>query len=50
MPIAVRVVSEQAFKDWVDAANKRPEWKSAGAVEAAPTAVADANQSTARSR
>jgi cytochrome c oxidase subunit 2 len=50
MPIAVRVVSEQAFKDWVDAANKRPEWKSAGAVEAVPTAVADANQSTARSR
>jgi cytochrome c oxidase subunit 2 len=50
MPIAVLVVSEQAFKDWVDAANKRPEWKSAGAVEAAPTAVADANQSTARSR
>jgi cytochrome c oxidase subunit 2 len=50
MPVAVRVVSEQAFKDWVDAANKRPEWKSAGAVEAAPTAIADANQSTARSR
>jgi cytochrome c oxidase subunit 2 len=50
MPIAVRVVSEQAFKDWVDAANKRPDWKAAGAVEAAPTAVADANQSTARSR
>ena len=27
MPIAVRVVSEQAFNEWVDAANKRPEWK-----------------------
>jgi cytochrome c oxidase subunit 2 len=50
MPIAVRVVSEQAFKDWVDAANKRPDWKAAGVVPAAPTAVADANQSTARSR
>jgi cytochrome c oxidase subunit II len=48
MPIAVRVVSEQAFKDWVDAANKRPDWKAAGAVQAAPTAVADAKQSTAR--
>jgi cytochrome c oxidase subunit II len=48
MPIAVRVVSEQAFKEWVEAANKRPDWKSAGAVQAAPTAVADANQSTAR--
>jgi len=50
MPIAVRVVSEQAFNEWVDAANKRPEWKSAGAAPAVPTAVADANQSTARSR
>ena len=48
MPIAVRVVNEQAFKEWVEAANKRPDWKSAGAVQAAPTAVADANQSTAR--
>jgi cytochrome c oxidase subunit 2 len=48
MPIAIRVVSEQAFKEWVDAANKRPEWKSAGAVQATPTAVADLNQSTAR--
>jgi cytochrome c oxidase subunit 2 len=48
MPIAVRVVSEQAFKEWVDAANKRPEWKTAGAERAVPTAVADANQSTAR--
>ena len=48
MPIAVRVVSEQAFKDWVDAANKRPDWKAAGADQAAPTAVADAKQSTAR--
>ena len=26
MPIAVRVVSEQAFKEWVDAANKRADW------------------------
>jgi cytochrome c oxidase subunit II len=48
MPIAVRVVSEQAFNEWVEAANKRPEWKTAGAVRAAPTAVADASQSTAR--
>ena len=48
MPIAVRVVSEQAFNDWVEAANKRPDWKTAGADRSAPTAVADANQSTAR--
>jgi cytochrome c oxidase subunit II len=48
MPIAVRVVSEQAFKEWVDAANKRPEWKTAGVERSAPTAVADANQSAAR--
>jgi cytochrome c oxidase subunit 2 len=48
MPIAVRVVSEQAFNEWVEAANKRPDWKTAGAVRAAPTAVADASQSTAR--
>jgi cytochrome c oxidase subunit II len=48
MPIAVRVVSEQAFNEWVEAANKRPEWKTAGAVRAAPTGVADASQSTAR--
>jgi cytochrome c oxidase subunit 2 len=48
MPIAVRVVSEQAFNEWVEAANKRPEWKTAGAVRAAPAAVADASQSTAR--
>ncbi|HEY6255469.1 MAG TPA: cytochrome c oxidase subunit II [Xanthobacteraceae bacterium] len=48
MPIAVRVVSEQAFKDWVTAANNRPEWKTAGADRAAPTAVAEANGSTAR--
>jgi cytochrome c oxidase subunit 2 len=40
MPIAVRVVSEQAFNEWVDAANKRPDWKAAGADRAAPTAVA----------
>jgi cytochrome c oxidase subunit 2 len=48
MPIAVRVVSEQAFNEWVEAANKRPEWKTAGADRSALTAVADANQSTAR--
>jgi cytochrome c oxidase subunit 2 len=48
MPIAVRVVSEQAFSEWVDAANKRPEWKAAGADRVAPTTVADAKQSTAR--
>jgi cytochrome c oxidase subunit 2 len=48
MPIAVRVVSEQAFKDWVEAANKRPDWKAAGADQSAPTAVADAKQSDAR--
>jgi len=48
MPIAVRVVSEQAFKEWVDAANARPEWKTAGSDRAAPTAVADANASAAR--
>jgi cytochrome c oxidase subunit 2 len=48
MPIAIRVVSEQAFNEWVDAANKRPEWKAAGTERSAPTAVADANQSTAR--
>src|SRR6202790_2197894 len=44
MPIAIRVVSDQAFKEWVDAANKRPDWKTAGADRSAPTAVADANQ------
>jgi cytochrome c oxidase subunit 2 len=48
MPIAVRVVSEQAFKEWVDAANKRPEWKTGGLERSAPTAVADANRSAAR--
>ena len=48
MPIAVRVVSEQAFKEWVDAANNRPEWKTAGADRATPTALADANGSTDR--
>ncbi len=48
MPIAVRVVSEQAFNEWVDAANKRPDWKAAGADQSAPTAFADAKQSTAR--
>jgi cytochrome c oxidase subunit 2 len=48
MPIAIRVVSEQAFKEWVDAASKRPEWKTALTDRSAPTAVADANQSAAR--
>ncbi len=48
MPIAVRVVSEQAFNEWVDAANKRPDWKTAGEAPAAPTAVAQARQSAAR--
>jgi cytochrome c oxidase subunit II len=43
MPIAVRVVSEQAFNEWVDAANKRPDWKTTGVERTAPTAVADAN-------
>jgi cytochrome c oxidase subunit 2 len=48
MPIAVRVVNEQAFKEWVDAANNRPEWKGASVDRAAPTAVANANGSTAQ--
>jgi cytochrome c oxidase subunit 2 len=48
MPIAVRVVSEQAFKEWVEAANKRPEWKTGGVERSAPTAVADADRSAAR--
>ncbi len=48
MPIAVRVVSEQAFKEWVDAANNRPEWKTAGSEHPAPTAVANADASDAR--
>jgi cytochrome c oxidase subunit 2 len=48
MPIAIRVVGEQAFNEWVEAANKRPDWKTAGADRSAPTAVAEANQSTAR--
>jgi cytochrome c oxidase subunit II len=48
MPIAVRVVSEQAFKDWVDAANKRPDWKAAGADHSAPSALAEAGQSSVR--
>jgi cytochrome c oxidase subunit 2 len=48
MPIAIRVVSEQAFNEWVDAANKRPEWKTTGVERPAPTAVADANGSAAR--
>jgi cytochrome c oxidase subunit 2 len=48
MPIAVRVVSEQAFKDWVDAANKRPDWKTAGSPPAASGAVAQAGESNLR--
>jgi cytochrome c oxidase subunit II len=48
MPIAVRVVSEQAFKDWVDAANKRPDWKAAGADQSTPSALAEAGQSSVR--
>jgi len=48
MPIAVRVVSEQAFNEWVDAANKRPDWKTAGADQSAPAAVAEARQSSVR--
>jgi cytochrome c oxidase subunit 2 len=47
MPIAVRVLSEQAFKDWVDAANKKPEWKAAGLGQS-PRTVADAQQTMAR--
>jgi cytochrome c oxidase subunit 2 len=42
MPIAVRVVSEQAFNEWVDAANKRPDWKTAGEDHSAPAAFAQA--------
>jgi cytochrome c oxidase subunit 2 len=48
MPIAVRVVSEQAFNEWVDAANKRPDWKTAGAAPAAPAAVAQAGEANLR--
>jgi cytochrome c oxidase subunit 2 len=44
MPIEVRVVSEQAFNEWVDAANKRPDWKAAGTDRATPTTVAQAGQ------
>jgi cytochrome c oxidase subunit 2 len=47
MPIAVRVVSEQAFNEWVDAANKRPDWKTTGVERTAPTALADANANVA---
>src|ERR1700693_1472455 len=50
MPIAVRVVSEHAFNELVDAANKRPDWKTTGVERTAPTAVADANPSAARER
>jgi cytochrome c oxidase subunit 2 len=48
MPIAVKVVSEQAFKDWVDAANKRPDWKTAGAERPAPAALAQAGEASLR--
>jgi cytochrome c oxidase subunit 2 len=48
MPIAVRVVSEQAFNEWADAANKRPDWKTAGEDRVAPTAVAEAQRPAAR--
>ena len=48
MPIEVRVVSEQAFNEWVEAANKKPEWKTAGTDQSAPRTVADAKQSIAR--
>jgi cytochrome c oxidase subunit 2 len=48
MPIAVKVVSEQAFKDWVDAANKRPDWKTAGAERVAPAALAQASEANLR--
>jgi cytochrome c oxidase subunit 2 len=44
MPIAVRVVSEQAFNEWVDAANKKPEWKTSGIDQSARRTVADAKQ------
>jgi cytochrome c oxidase subunit 2 len=45
MPIAVRVVSEQAFNEWVDAANKRPDWKTTAVEDPAPSALAQAGQS-----
>jgi cytochrome c oxidase subunit II len=48
MPIAVKVVSEQAFKEWVDAANKRPDWKSAGAERPLPAALAQAAETNLR--
>src|ERR1700752_3131613 len=44
MPIAVRVVSEQAFNEWVDAANKRPDWKTTDAEPTMRSAVAQAGQ------
>jgi cytochrome c oxidase subunit 2 len=47
MPIAGRVVSEDAFKQWVDAANKNPAWKTAGIDQSAPRTVADAKQTIA---
>ena len=48
MPIAVRVMSEQDFNTWVDAANKRPDWKTAGADRAAPSALAQAEDKSLR--
>jgi cytochrome c oxidase subunit 2 len=48
MPIVVRVVSEQAFNEWVDAANKRPDWKTTGVEPAAPSAFAQAGQANLR--
>ena len=48
MPIAIKVVSEQAFKEWVDAANKRPDWKAASAERPAPAALAQAAESSIR--
>jgi cytochrome c oxidase subunit II len=45
MPIAVRVVSEQAFNEWVDAANKRPDWKATAVEPTPPSALAQAGRS-----
>ena len=48
MPIAVRVMSEQDFNAWVDAANKRPDWKTAGAERAVPSALAQVEDKSLR--
>jgi cytochrome c oxidase subunit 2 len=48
MPIAVRVMSEQDFNTWVDAANKRPDWKTAGAERAVPSALAQIEDKSLR--